>query len=502
MNRRDLLKRMGCCVAGAALAGTGLSPAKEVPLAHVSEKKPNIVFFMIDDMGWRDVGFMGSTYYETPNIDRLAAQGVVFTQAYANAANCAPTRASFLTGQYTPRHGVFTVGSAARGKSKDRRLMPIKNDTTLNGDQVTMAEVLGPAGYTCASMGKWPMGNDPELGPLGQGFDVNVAGNQTGSPKGGHFSPYKNPQLLDGPRGEYLTDRLTDEAIGFIEQNKSKPFFLYLTHYAVHTPIQAKADLKAKYQAKSGSHDQNNPAYAAMVDSVDKSVQRVLKTLDNLKLTNDTVVCFFSDNGGHGGATSNTPLRGAKGMFYEGGIRVPMMVRWPGNIKSGTTCDTPVISIDFFPTLLEIAQVRQPQGKALDGLSLMPLLMGTDAFNRDALYWHFPAYLQGNEAGSRDPKFRTRPVGVMRKGRWKLLQYFEEWVLDGGWDAIDTNHAIELYDLTVDPYETHNLATTNKAKRDELLRDLIQWQNAVNAPIPFQPNPEYQALRAYVAQPD
>lgn len=493
MNRRDFLKTVGCCVAGAGTIYTqaGRALAEEAPDLQPNVRKPNIVFFMIDDMGWRDVGFMGSTFYETPRIDALAAQGMVFTQAYASAANCAPTRASFLTGQYGPRHGVFTVGTSARGKSKDRRLIPVQNDTTLDPEHVTFAEVLGPAGYTCASMGKWHMGEDPELGPVAQGFDVNVAGNHTGSPAGGYFSPYKNPQLANGPRGEYLTDRLTDEAIHFIEQNKGKPFFLYLTHYAVHTPIQARADLKAKYQAKVPKDGQKNPAYAAMVESVDQSVGRVLKTLDDLEIRNDTVVLFFSDNGGFGGATSNAPLRGSKGMFYEGGIREPMIVRWPGKVKPGTTCDAPVISIDFYPTFLDVARVETPKDKILDGLSLMPLLTGTGTLDRDALYWHFPAYLEGNHSGSRDPKFRTRPVGVIRKGPWKLLQFFEEWQLDGAWDTIDTNQAIELYDLKSDPYETRNLALTNKTKRDELLRDLIQWQTSMHAPIPDQANPEY-----------
>lgn len=487
MNRRDFLKCIGGCAAGALWTGAG-----EAASQAAQNQKPNIVFFMIDDMGWRDVGFMGSTYYETPHIDKLAAEGVVFTQAYANAANCAPTRASFLTGQYTPRHGVFTVGTPARGKAQDRRLIPVENDTTLNAEQVTIAEVLGPAGYTCASMGKWHMGNDPELGPIGQGFDVNVAGNESGSPRGGHFSPYRNPQLSDGPKGEYLTDRLTDEAVKFVEQNKAKPFFLYLTHYAVHTPIQARADLKAKYKDKPAAGDQGNATYAAMVESVDHSVRRVLQTLDDLKLADNTVVCFFSDNGGYGGATSNTPLRGSKGMFYEGGIREPMIVKWPGITKPGTTCDTPVISTDFFPTFLDMAGIKKPRGKNLDGLSLEPLLRGSGALRRDALYWHFPAYLQGRQSGARDPQFRTRPVGVIRKGQWKLLQYFEEWTLDGGWDRINENNAIELYDLKADPFETTNLANRNKAKRDDLLRDLIRWQKSVDAPIPSQANSAYQ----------
>jgi len=497
MNRRQFLNNVSRTIAGTVFAGAvaaqaGVNSSGRTAARRTGRRSPNIIFIMIDDMGWRDAGFMGSKYYQTPNIDRLAKQGMVFTNAYANAANCAPTRACFLTGQYTPRHGVFTVASSARGRSKDRRLIPIENDTTLDAHHVTIAEALKPAGYVSASMGKWHMGNPPGLGPVAQGFDVNVAGNSSGSPRGGYFSPYRNPQLSDnGTRGEYLTDRLTDEALSFIEASKDRPFFLYLPHYAVHTPIQAKSELVAKYQSRRPANGQGNPRYAAMIDSVDQSVGRIMKKLDELKLTGNTVVFFFSDNGGFGGVTSMQPLRGCKGMFYEGGIREPMIVRWPGTVRPGSVCDEPVIATDFFPTLLEIAGAARPAGKILDGVSLLPLLKGAASLDREAIYWHFPAYLQGNFPGSRDTKFRTRPVGVIRKGRWKLLQYFEEWVLDGGRDRIDTNNAIELYDLENDIGETTNLANTNKAKRDELLNMLIDWQKSVNAPIPTRPNPDY-----------
>jgi len=484
LNRREFLAGCGTLAAGFVLSNRTLE-------VHASSKKPNIIFIMIDDMGAHDVGFAGSRYYETPNIDKLAAGGMVFTNAYANAANCAPTRASFLTGQYTPRHGVFTVGSPARGSSRDRRLIPIPNDTTLDSHHITIAEALGPAGYVSASMGKWHMGSGAELGPTGQGFDVNVGGFAAGSPPGGYFSPYRNPELPDGPKDEYLTDRLTEEALEFIEANKDRSFFLYMTHYAVHTPIQAKADLIAKYQDKPPSNGQDNPKYAAMIDSVDQGIGRMMGKLDELKLTDNTVVFFFSDNGGYAGATSNQPLRGFKGTFYEGGIREPMAVRWPGVVRAGSTCDTPVISTDFFPTILEIAAAKRPPGKILDGESIIPLLKGGVSLEREAIFWHFPAYLQGSVAGARDSKFRTRPAGVVRKGKWKLMQFFEEWVLDGGRGAIDTNNAIELYDLENDISETKNLANTNKTKRDELLDLLIDWQKSVDAPIPSQPNPDY-----------
>jgi len=485
MDRRNFLKK--CAAVGAG----GFVLSNSALEVHAGGKRPNIIFIMIDDMGARDVGFTGSEYYETPNIDKLAGGGMIFTNAYANAANCAPTRACFLTGQYTPRHGVYTVGSSARGSSSNRRLIPIVNDTTLDSQHITIAEAIKPAGYVSASMGKWHMGTDPDLGPVGQGFDVNVGGFSAGSPPGGYFSPYKNPELSNGPDGEYLTDRLTDEALKFIEANKNRPFFLYMTHYAVHTPIQAKAELTAKYQDKPPSNGQDNPKYAAMIDSVDQGVGRMMDKLDELNLTDNTVVFFFSDNGGYAGATSNQPLRGFKGTFYEGGIREPMAVRWPGVVKAGTKCDTPVISTDFFPTMLEMAGAKAPGGKVLDGQNIVPLLRGRSGFNREPIFWHFPAYLQGNVAGARDSKFRTRPVGVVRKGRWKLMQYFEEWALDGGRGKIDTNNAIELYDLEADISETTNLANVNKAKRDELLDLLIEWQNSVNAPIPTVQNPGY-----------
>lgn len=484
LNRREFLAKCGALAGGFVLSNRTLEVRR-------STKRPNIIFIMIDDMGWRDVGFMGSEYYETPNIDKLAAEGVVFTNGYANAANCAPTRACFLTGQYGPRHGVYTVNNSDRGSSSDRRLIPIANDKTLDSHHITIAEALGPAGYTTASMGKWHMGTDPELGPIGQGFDVNVGGFQAGSPPGGYFSPYKNPELPDGPDGEYLTDRLTDEALEFIDANKNNPFFLYMTHYTVHTPIQAKADLIAKYQDKPPSNGQDNPKYAAMIGSLDQGIGRMMDKLDELKLTDNTVVFFFSDNGGYAGATSNQPLRGFKGTFYEGGIREPMFVKWPGVTRAGSTCDTPVISTDFFPTMLEIAGARKPQGKILDGESIVSLLKGGASLNREAIFWHFPAYLQGSVTGARDSKFRTRPVGVVRKGKWKLIQFFEEWVLDGGWGTIDTNNAIELYDLENDISETNNLANANKTKRDQLLNLLIDWQNSVAAPIPSKANPDY-----------
>ena len=473
-------------------SGAGVFLKNDTMDACIGNKRPNILFFMIDDLGWKDVGFMGSRYYETPNIDKLADQGMVFTNAYANAANCAPTRASFLTGQYTPRHGVITVGSSSRGSSGNRRLIPVTNDQTLDSSYVTIAEALKPAGYVSASMGKWHMGRPGSLGPQEQGFDLNVGGGPGGSASnGGYFSPYNNPYLSDGPKGEYLTDRLSDEAIDFIETNKEKPFFLYLTHYAVHTPIQAKSDLMSYYQSKPGTTlpNHNNATYAAMIHSVDEGIGRIMNKLEELKLTENTVVVFFSDNGGYGPATDMYPLRGSKGMYYEGGIREPMIVCWSGQIKAGTKCDVPVIGIDFFPTFLDLAGVKKPTGKILDGVSIVPLLQGGSSLSREAIFWHFPAYLQpykgGMDEARADPdgkiRFRSRPVSVIRKGNWKLILCLEEWILDCGENisSPNINKAVELYNLTNDIGEQNNVAGTNPTKRNELLKDLIKWRASV-----------------------
>ena len=445
-----------------------------------AREKPNIVFILIDDLGWKDLGYMGSKYYETPNIDRLAKQGMIFTNAYANAANCAPTRASLLSGQYTPRHGVFTVANPARGKSEDRRLIPIENSREISLDKITIAEALKPAGYVSAAIGKWHVGYSPKE----HGFEVGVDRPDFGY-DGGHFNKDK----------EYLTDRLTNEAVDFIIKNKDQTFFLYLAHHAVHTPIEAKKDLTAKYKSKEPARCHSEAEYAAMIEGVDISVGEINKTLNELGLSENTILIFFSDNGGHGAFTCQKPLRGGKGMFYEGGIRVPMFAYWPGKIKGGTKCDDPVISTDFYPTIIELAGVKHPDNYPLDGKSIVPLLSDNKSIGRDAIYWHFPAYLQaynGLQDESRDRIFRTRPVSVIRKGDWKLLMFHEEWVLDGGRDNIDMNNSIELYNLSNDIGEKNNLVKTETKKRDELLDQLIDWQNQIEAPIPTIPNQEYR----------
>jgi arylsulfatase A-like enzyme len=442
------------------------------------QQKPNIVFILMDDLGWTDVGYMGSDYYETPHIDRLADQGMIFTQAYANAANCAPTRASLLSGQYSPRHGVYTVARPDRGKSEDRRLIPVSNSREISLDKITIAEAIQAEGYVSAAIGKWHVGNTPGE----QGFFYSIDRYEMGYE--GHFNE----------DGEYLTDRLTDEAIQFITHNKEKPFFLYLSHHAVHTPIQARDPEIDKYRNKDADGCHQHATYAAMIESMDESVGRIEHTLEELGLSENTLLIFFSDNGGHGTFTCQAPLRGGKGMFYEGGIRVPMFAYWPGRVEAGASCDFPVISTDFYPTFIELAGAQPPGDYPLDGRSLLPLLEGEEVLDREAIFWHFPAYLEsykGLRDESRDTLFRTRPVSVIRKGDWKLLLFHEEWILDGGIGEVDNNRSVELYNLATDPGEERDLSIINIGKRNELLEDILEWQHDIHAPVPKDPNPDY-----------
>ena len=438
--------------------------------------KPNIVLIYIDDYGWRDVGFNGTKFYETPNADRIAREGIIFRSAYSNGPNCAPSRACLMSGLYSPRHGIYTVANSDRGKASLRKIIPTKNTTVLADEFVTMAEALKAGGYTTATMGKWHLGKDPTT----QGFDINIAGREWGSPSGGGYhSPYKYPNLVNKQKGEYLTDRLGNEAAKFIEEHKDKPFFLYLTHYAVHTPIQAKPELMSKYQMKPTVDQQTNAKYAAMIESMDDSVGTVLDTLDRLKLADNTIVVFYSDNGGHAGATSNAPLRGSKGMLYEGGIRVPMAVRWPGVAAPGSVCEEPVIGIDLYPTLLEATKTKRPAKAQLDGSSLIPLLKDAEArLFRPALYWHFPAYLQGSTR--RHGPFRTTPSGAVRMGDWKLIEYFDDGTL-------------ELYNLTKDMGETSNLAKQQPKQTARLHAMLKAWRRATDAPVPTETNPQFDS---------
>lgn len=454
-----MLKKIAFFVsAGALLAGA---------------RGPNFVLLYADDLGYTDLSCQGSEFYETPNIDRLAREGMTFTQAYAGAANCAPSRACLMTGQYSPRHGIFTVGDAARGRSKDRRLIPIENTTVLAPQFVTLAEALKEKGYRTCVAGKWHLSKNPE----NDGFDENFGGTTWGHPKT-YFSPYGNPYLEDGPKGEYLPERLGREVSEWIRANAEEPFFAYLPFYSVHTPIQARPDLTKKYEGKKPDGSHRNPKYAAMVEAMDLAVGRILRTLDELDLAKNTLVIFTSDNGPHGSFSRAEPLRGVKGMFYEGGIREPFLVRYPGVIEPGKRHDTPVAQIDLYPTFLELAGGEAP--KRLDGVSLVPAFAGEGLPER-SLFWHFPAYLQSYQPDpdSASRQFRTTPCGVIRKGDWKLIQYFET----GG---------VELYHLGRDPGERTNLAAGKPEKAAELLAELRAWQVATEAPIPTERNPKFR----------
>ncbi len=452
-----------------------------IDTALADEGQPNILFIFLDDFGWRDTKYMGSDFYETPHIDKLASQGMIFTDAYSCAANCAPARACLLSGQYTPRHKIFNVGTGPRGKARHRRLVHVPGVSTLDPTIKTWAHQLQQAGYATATMGKWHLSGDP----IPYGFDLNIGGTHAGGPPRGYYPPHgKAPGLQDAPRDEYLTDRLTDEAVAFIRRSKDKPWALYLTHFAVHTPLHAKKELVAKYEAKPKGKLHDHVAMATMIQSVDDGVGKIQQTLEELGLEENTVILFFSDNGGYGPATDMDPLKGYKGTYYEGGIRVPFFVKWPGKVKPGTKCDEPIIGVDMYPTLCEIAGTKTPENQPIDGVSLVPLFQGEIETLADrALFWHFPAYLQSYNGVSneqRDPLFRSRPCSIIRHGDWKLHQYFE----DGG---------IELYNLRDDIGETTDLNEKQPAKTRELLTRLESWRKQINAPVPAKQNPAYDA---------
>ena len=443
-------------------------------------EKPNILFIYLDDFGWKDTGFMGSDFYETPQLDAMAAESLVFTDAYSCAANCAPARACLMSAQYTPRHRIFNVGTVARGNAVHRRLLHVPGTDTLAPSIKTWAQQIQAAGYRTGTFGKWHLSPDP----LPYGFDVNIGGSHAGGPPGGYYPPHrKAPGLEHAPANEYVTDRLADEAIQFIRESKDQPWLVYLTHFAVHTPIQAKKTLTPKYEAKPAGELHDSVAMATMIEAVDQGLGKIRLALVELGIADDTITIFYSDNGGYGPVTDMHPLKGYKGTYYEGGIRVPFFVHWPGVVKSGES-HQPITGVDLFPTLCHLTGAALPTEQVLDGVDLVPLLKGTVAKLEDrALFWHFPAYLQSygqvNDE-QRDPLFRTRPCSIIRHGDWKLHQYFE----DGG---------LELYNLKDDVGETKNLAESNAEQRQQLLSELQTWQEAINAPIPTEPNPAFDA---------
>ena len=496
-----------------------------------SSSHPNVIFFLVDDLGWRDVGCFGSPSYETPHIDQLASEGMRFTNAYAACHVCSPTRASIMTGKYPARLGL-TDWIPGRRDFAFQKLLNVPNLQRLPLEETTLAEALKARGYATGHFGKWHLGEDP-AGPLQQGFDVQVPRWNKGWPKAGYHAPFQLDGLADNP-GDYLTDRLTDEALKFIERRQEGPFFLYLSHFAVHDPIHGRKDLVTKYRKKlqpssqdafllEGNPDdehplsrlqldalvherdyapfkvlprrtvkikqlQDNAEFAAMVESMDESLGRIRDKLQELDLIDNTLIFFFSDNGGMSGAnfgrpsrviprdrldaafsTSNLPLRGAKGWLYEGGIRVPMIVKWPGITTAGSVCNSPVISTDFYPTILEMCDLDVGHDDTIDGTSLVPALKG-EPFRRGPIFWHFPHYSNHG---------MQSPGGAVRMGEWKLLEYFE-------------NGSVQLFNLEHDIGEQHNLAEQNPEKVAELTSLLRQWRDRIAAQH-MKSNPDYVA---------
>jgi len=479
------------------VAGVGLLLALLAVRPQPEPRPPlNVVFLLVDDLGWTDLGVFGSRFYETPNVDRLAGEGMRFTNAYAAAPVCSPTRASILAGKYPARMRTTDWFGADRAGP----LLPAEYVPQLPLEETTLAEAFAEAGYATASIGKWHLGGRG-YAPEDQGFGLNVAGDEWGAPPT-YFFPWKNPDspgwgrpldLEGGQPGDFLTDRLTDEALRFIEDRRDVPFLLYLSYYAVHTPLMTKPELEQKYERKRDAlppHEgprfepegprenrqvQDHAVYAGMVQSVDESVGRILARLEELGLTDRTAIVLMSDNGGlstsEGSPTSNLPLRAGKGWLYEGGIREPMIVKWPGAVMGGSMCREPVISTDFYPTLLEMAGLPARPTQHEDGLSLVPLLRQEGKLERDALFWHYPHY--GNQG--------TTPSGAIRRGDLKLIEYFED-------------DRVELFDLSRDVGERHDLSTERPEEAHQLRERLAQWRTEVGAAMPRGPNPEFDPV--------
>jgi len=431
--------------------------------ASASPGKPNVIVVLVDDMGWRDLTCQGSPFFETPAIDRLAASGMRFTHGYSACTVCSPTRAAMMTGQYPAR---LHITDWIPGHAKPRtQLKPPEWQKFLPLETVTVAERLKAAGYATACIGKWHLGGEPYY-PEHQGFDINIGGCDRGQPPS-YFSPYKIATLPDGPTGEYLTDREAAEAVKFIEANRDQPFFLYLPHYCVHTPIQAKPAVQAKYEAKdAGGLAVKNAGYAAMVESVDDAMGSIVAALDRLGIRDRTAIVFTSDNGGLRKSTDNAPARAGKGSAYEAGVRVPFIVSWPGVTQPGTTSDEPVITPDIPATILDLTGVGPEPGQPLDGVSLAPVLRG-GTLGRDAVYWHYPHYHPGG----------ATPYSAVRAGDWRLVRIYE----DG---------RRELYNLRDDAGETTDRAVEEPDRVASLTRKLDAWLESVGAQFPT-PNTDH-----------
>ncbi|GAB5554635.1 MAG: sulfatase [Saprospiraceae bacterium] len=463
---------------------------------NAPKKMPNVIFILIDDLGWSDLSCYGSTFYETPNIDQLAQEGIRFTDAYASCPVCSPTRASILTGKHPARLQItdWIPGS----DPKNRPLLGAQDLNELPLSEITFAERLQETGYETAFLGKWHLGDTSYL-PQDQGFDLNKGGHDAGQPAT-YFYPYENPKrghlnvpgLQGGQADEYLTDRLTEESLTFIQKNQSQPFLLYLAHYAVHTPIEAKPALVEKYTMKLDQSPpkvgldyiperdsrsrkyQSNPSYAAMLQSVDESIGQIQAQLQELGLAENTILIFTSDNGGlstlpsrRTGPTASLPLRAGKGWLYEGGIRVPLIVKWPAKIDAGLQSNLPVTSTDFYPTILELLGLPLLPTQHADGRSIAAHLSAQTELKEQPLFWHFPHY---HGSGN-------RPSAAVRQGDYKLIKWYE-------------TDSLELYNLTNDLAEQYNLVDSLPNKTQELHQALRSWQKGIGATMPTK-NPNY-----------
>lgn len=479
ITRRSFLKT---AVGSAAAVSLGLTPYLQG--ARIRKKPLNFVFFLIDDFGWMDLGANNPhCFYDTPNMDRLAHSGMVFTDGYAANPVCSPTRYSIMAGKYPTRVDATNWFSGTRSG----RYNPAPLNDRMPLAETTLAEAFKEHGYNTAFLGKWHLGPSEEFWPEHQGFDVNIGGWRSGSPSGGYFAPYNNPRLVNYPTGSHLPAVLTTEALNLLNKYKDDRFLLYLSFYSVHTPLQGREPLIDKYEARRATWldpkepefgpeeqvwpeagerrvriRQNHPTYAAMVEAMDEQIGRVLNRLDMLGLDQNTAVILMSDNGGlstsEGSPTSNLPLRGGKGWLYEGGIREPFIIRWPGVTVPGSKCDVPVTSTDFYPTMLDMADLPLREEQHLDGKSLVPLLAGDTRIERDALYWHYPHY--SNQGGF--------PGGAIRMGDWKLVERYE----DG---------RVHLYNLKLDIGEREDLALEYPERVETMRNKLHDWYKNVDA---------------------
>lgn len=450
--------------------------------------KPNVVFILADDLGWRDLSIEGSTFYETPNIDRIAKEGMRFTNGYAACQVCSPSRAAIMTGKYPARLDITDWIGAGEGTGWNRntRVLPAYYNHNLPHEDISLAEAFREGGYRTFFAGKWHIGGEGSH-PDDHGFDINIGGHHRGSPPGGFFSPYSNPRMKSGPIGEYLPLRLGNETAKFIREHKDEPFFAYLSFYAVHAPLQTTKALWEKYRDKAADQPtpesrfiidrtspvrqvQDNPLYGGLLEAMDQAIGEVLSTLDELGLAENTIVVFTSDNGGVSAgdakATSNLPFRGGKGRQWEGGIREPYYIKWPGVVKPGGRTSTLAIGTDFYPTLLEMTGLPLRPEQHVDGVSLVPALKGNPMPERP-LFWHYPHY--GNQGGE--------PSSIIRSGDWKLIYYHE----DG---------RLELYNLVKDVGEQNDLAAAEGDRANAMFEELMIWLKDTDARFPVQ-NPRF-----------